>query len=98
MDNLTIPSGVYRSQEVLYRTYQAHAIDIVDITIAIIGYAVLVYFWIKVNKNKPYYEKWVNKNGRTVNVYKTLRIMMILYPIIVVVLGTLQIILTLMYK
>lgn len=74
-----------------YVTYTYHAISFTDIFVAVGGYVILCAYWIKVNKNKEYWQKWINPSGREVNVYKTLRIMMLVYPLMVVLLGILQI-------
>lgn len=74
-----------------YVTYTYHAIGTMDIVFAVGGYVVLCYYWIKINKNKEYWQKWVNPSGREVNVFKTIRILMFVYPIMVVILGILQI-------
>lgn len=77
--------------EFKYVTYQVHAISPVEIFIAVAGFALLSYYWIKVNKDKTHYEQWTNPKGRVVNLYKILKILMIIYPILVVALGFLQI-------
>jgi hypothetical protein len=95
LSNLTLDTrtivGNFTREAVQYRTYKAHAIDLVDIFIAVAGYAVLAYFWIKVNKNKEHYQKWVNPKGRVVNLYKVIKKMMIIYPVVVILMSALQI-------
>jgi hypothetical protein len=90
-----VPTSVVEGgQEVIYVDQTMHAISLSDTLLAVGGYIVLSYFWIKVNQNKPYYEKWINPNGKEINLVKRIRLMMIIYPIVVVILGLLQIYLT----
>jgi hypothetical protein len=89
---LQLPDGLYR-QQYIYVTQQIHAIDLYTAIIAFLGFAIISYFWIKVKQNKPHYEKWVNPKGRVVNLYKIIKCLIIIYPITIIILGTLQIIL-----
>lgn len=68
-----------------------HAISLGEVVAAIGGYAILVYYWILVNRNKEYYEHWKNPNGREVNLFKIIRNMMIWYPIVIIICAALQI-------
>lgn len=77
--------------KVTYVEHTVHAISLPEIVLAIGGYIILIYFWIMVNKDKEGYSHWKNPNGREVNLYKILKRMMIWYPIVVIILATLQI-------
>lgn len=68
-----------------------HGIGLVELILAVVGYIILVYFYVKVNKEPEKYRDWVNPKGRHINVIKLLRYYMYLYPIVVIVLGALEI-------
>ena len=85
----TDPS-VFKQTEVIT---QAHAINTGEIILISAVFIFLAYWYIRVTKNKEYYEAWTNPNGTTINLYKKIRWLFWIYVGIVIILGTLQILL-----
>lgn len=78
------------------RTYNItkHAVSGGEIFLIIAIFIFLAYWYIRVSKDKEYYTKWKNPNGREINLYKKVRLIFWLYTAIVVILSIIQIIYT----
>lgn len=90
--NITTPGLVNTGAEkVIYVEHTVHAISLGEVVAAIGGYAILVYYWILVNRDKVGYSHWKNPKGREVNLFKIIQRLMIWYPIVIIILAALQI-------
>jgi hypothetical protein len=86
--NLTMPRReVYH--EVTYT--QQRLFNMPEIVIISGLFILLSYWYIKVTKNKELYERWVNPNGKEINLYKIVRRIFWAYVATIIVMGGLTI-------
>jgi hypothetical protein len=86
-------TNAYLPREPQYIITQQHLFGATEIFF-ILGLFVLISYWyIRVTKNKAQFEKWVNPNGREVNLYKIIRRIFWAYVVTVIIFGALEILL-----
>jgi len=86
--NLTIPTQTRPPVE--YVNVTTHAINPYEIILILGMFATLSYLYVMVRKDKEKYSAWKNPNGRTINLYKQVKIFFWLYVAIVIILGAVQ--------
>lgn len=90
--NFTIsPDMIIGPGQVRYVTYTRHLFELTDILFVVAVFAGLAYGYIVVSKDKEKYSHWTNPKGREVNLYKIVRRAFWMYTIMVIILGTIQI-------
>ena len=79
-----------RNSTITYVDVPMHAISPTEIIIILSIFVFLSYWYIKVHKDKEKYSAWTNPNGRTINLYKKVKIFFWLYVAVVIILGLIQ--------
>lgn len=93
LTNITMSTSADFYAPATSKLIEVHAISGFDIFMSIGAYVFLCYLWVQVNKDKEKWSKWVNPSGKEVDVYNIIKKLMIFYPIVVVIMGILQILL-----
>jgi len=89
-----IKTPIYSEIPVQYTTTTIHAISPFEIILVLVGFIFLSYWLIKVRRDKEKYSKWINPNGREVNLYKIINITFYVFISVVIIGGILQILLS----
>lgn len=86
--NLTVPN----KYDKIYVESQQHLFGTADIILIGGMFIALAYLYVMVTKNREKYERWTNPRGKEVNLYKIVRRAFWIYVVMVIVLGTIEII------